>query len=343
MGPRARASSIKASASRRVKTEDAEPGPELDLPEEHTAGHGVILTDDAPATIAPWQDQLADCARLRCAYAADRVATATIDPNVLRAAVEDVLDRVLASGRDNGLDVPAIATVLAALAPLLADLPTRHAALHWHDRWQPRLAAAGRCDRSAHGDIACPACRAGEPCPLDVWQRHLAISARGTATVQSAKSFLRVSGVNVGHGVLTIWLTAKRRLLTEATACLVHQEHRAAGQPASADMFARYAHQAGARDPRLVAAYANLLAAPGDARALQRAIDTCDEAFLSRRGSTDDAWTELGAKRGQLLGRLSRAQGHTTGQIDDNGNPVLARRHHPAEPHRRRSRRFALS
>ena len=74
------------------------------------------------------------------------------------------------------------------------------------------------------------------------------------------------------------------------------------------------------------AAYANLLAALGDPPALQRAIDICDEAFLSRQGSTDDAWTELAAKRGQLLGRLSRARGPGTGRLDDDGNPIPTRR-----------------
>jgi NTP pyrophosphatase (non-canonical NTP hydrolase) len=35
-------------------------------------------------------------------------------------------------------------------------------------------------------------------------------------------------------------------------------------------------------------------------------IDICDEALLSRGGSTFEGWTELGAKRAQLLGRLGR-------------------------------------
>lgn len=341
MGARARTSSIRASAARRVVPEDSEPGLGVDLPNEHTAAHGTLLTDDSPDSLAAWVQQLTDCAWLRCPYAEDRVATAAIDPARRREAVESVLDRLLTTGHD-GPDVSAVATILGALTPLLAELPSRDAALRWHDRWQPRLAAVGRCDRSARDAVACPACRAGQPCPLDVWQRHLATAARGTVTAQSAKSFLHVTGVNSGRGVLTTWLAAKRRLLAEATAWLVYREHRDAGQAATADMFARHAHRTGARDPRLVAAYANLLAAPGDQAALQRAIDVCDDAFLSRQGSTDDAWTELAAKRGQLLGRLSRVRGHDTGQLDDDGNPIPVRRHHPDVPRRRHARRFAL-
>jgi hypothetical protein len=55
---------------------------------------------------------------LRCPYPVDRVATAAIDPVRLRATVEDVLDRLLATGQ-HGPDVPAVATVLRALSPLL--------------------------------------------------------------------------------------------------------------------------------------------------------------------------------------------------------------------------------
>lgn len=69
------------------------------------------------------------------------------------------------------------------------------------------------------------------------------------------------------------------------------QEHRTAGQATHAETFARYAYVAGATEPRLVAAYATLLAAPGSIEALERAVNLC-EAFLSRNGSTDGAWSE---------------------------------------------------
>jgi hypothetical protein len=76
---------------------------------------------------------------------------------------------------------------------------------------------------------------------------------------------------------------------------VVHERHRTGGQEVSAQTFAQLAWKAGCREPRLVAAYANLLAAPGDEAALRRAADACEEALQSRDGSTFDGWTELGA------------------------------------------------
>ncbi len=126
-------------------------------------------------------------------------------------------------------------------------------------------------------------------------------------------------------------------------AWLVYREHRDAGHDVTAEMFARHAHRAGTREPCLVAAYANLLAAPSDVAALDRAIKVRDEAFLSRQGSTDDAWTELAAKRGQLLGRLARLRARSTSEFDDDGNPLPHRCHHPDQPRRRHTRRFTVS
>jgi hypothetical protein len=59
------------------------------------------------------------------------------------------------------------------------------------------------------------------------------------------------------------------------------------------------------------------LAAAGDEAALRRAADICDEAFLSRDGSTFDGWTELGAKRTQRLGRLERRRAGSAVKLDE--------------------------
>jgi hypothetical protein len=81
---------------------------------------------------------------------------------------------------------------------------------------------------------------------------------------------------------------------------------------------------------------------PGDETALRRAADVCDEALLSRDGSTFDGWTELGAKRAELLCRLERRRLRPSGERDEDGNPVPERRHHPETPRRTRPRRFPL-
>lgn len=325
---------------------DDEPELVVDLPSAHTTGHTELLGDPSPEALTAWGEALTECAELRCPYAADRVAVASIDAEVVRTAAEAALNQLLAGpsdGADDRPDVPAVATVVGALTPLLPELPNRAAALRWHDRWQPRLAAVGRCDRDDRSTVVCPDCRADRPCALDTWQDRLAVAARGAVTPASRKSFLHVSGADLGRGVLTTWLSANRRLLAGAVAWRVYQEHREAGQVAAAELFARYAYVASAVEPRLAAAYANLLAAPGSIEALERGINLCGEALLYRNGSTHDGWTQLAAKRGQLLGRLTRLRGRPSGALDEDGNPIPVRRHHPEDPQRSRGRRFAVS
>ena len=140
---------------------------------------------------------------------------------------------------------------------------------------------------------------------------------------------------------MVTWLGHGRRHLAEYAGWLAYTKHRTAGQHATADAFARLAYLAGARDPRLAAAYARLLAAPGDETALLRGIEVCTQALEARAGSTDDGWAALGAKRSQLAGLVER-QRATVG-IDADGNTVYVRRHHPEEPRRApRPRRFAV-
>lgn len=341
---------IRGRGRQRPEDDAEEFDDEPELPEEHTQAHGLVLTSTASADVADWQTALAECAQLRCPYAADRVAVADVPTAIVRGAVEAELAALLAppADGDGGAwwpDVPAVATLLGTLEPLLAGLPDRSAALAWHDAWLSRLGHLGRCDRDDRDGTPCPSCRRGEPCPLDLWQRYLAPAALGggnSGVKGVVKSFLHLNGTNTGSGVVTTWLKAGRRQLAEATAWVVHERHRAAGQEVAAQTFAHLAWKAGCREPRLVAAYANLLAAPGDETALRRAADVCDEALLSRDGSTFDGWAELGAKRGQLLGRLERRRLRPSGELDEDGNPVPVRRHHPEEPRRTRPRRFAL-
>ncbi len=130
-------------------------------------------------------------------------------------------------------------------------------------------------------------------------------------------------------------------VLADSTAWVVHGRHRTAGQQVPAQAFAHLTWKADRRKPR-TAAHVTLLAAPGDEAALRRAADVCDEALLSRDGSTFDGLPDLGANRAQLLGRLERRRLRPSGQLDEDGNPVPVRRHHPEQPRRTRPRRFAL-
>lgn len=330
-----RTSTIRFTARRKRPEEVLEA--EVDLPEEHTTGHTIVLTSDDPAEVAPWQRGLEECAQLRCPYAADRVAAVELPPARVRSLVQPLL--MSACHRN---DTTAAATLLGTLLPLLEQLHSRPEALRWHDDWRPRLEPLGRCSR-ARGTVACPDCRAYRPCPLDAWYDHLAVAARGPVTPGSTKSFLHVTGEDLSRGVFTTWAAAGRLRLAEAAAWLVFGEHRATGQEASAQTFARYVHLADGRQPRLVAAYATLLAGPGSEDALERAIKTCDEALAGWAGNTADGWAELRAKRGQLAGRLTRLRGRLSTDLDEDGNPIPVRRHHPDDPKRVRGRRFAVS
>ena len=329
-------SKVRDTTRRKKPKEELEA--EVDLPAEHTAGHAIVLTSDEPDQVTPWQAGLTECAELRCPYAADRVAAVELPDDQARATVERLLE---AAATQPTPDVPTVATLLGALLPLLERLPDRAAALRWHDKWRPLLTGLGRCPRD-ETLVPCPDCRAYRPCPLESWYDHLAAAARGKVTVGTTKSFLHVTGTHLGRGVFTTWLDAGRTRLAEATAWLVYEEHRAAGQEAAAQTFARYVHLAGGRQPRLVAAYATLLAAPGSEEALERAIKTCDEALAGWGGNTSDGWPELRAKRGQLAGRLTRLGGRLSTELDANGNPIPVRRHHPDDPRRVRGRRFSV-
>lgn len=332
-----RTSTMRAAGRGRTRDRDDVPA-ELVLPVEHTTGHTSVLSSDDADEVRRWQAALTECGRLRCSHAGDRVAAATPDSLNVLAVAEQVLDTLAAPSR---ADVPAVATILGALSPLLAGLPDRKTALAWHDRWQPRLAPLGRCDPADRHETACPSCRTGQPCALDTWTHHLAPAALGQLTAGSLKSTLHVTGTKAGTGTVVSWFAQDRPRLAEYTAWLTYLLHRNAGQVATSDTFAQLAYNAGLRDPRLTAAYARLLAAPGDERALLRGIDTCTDALSARQGSTDDGWTALGAKRSQLAGLLER-QRATVG-IDADGNTVFIRRHHPEEPRRApRRRRFAL-
>lgn len=303
------------------------------LPPEHLDSHTRILSARAtPNVLARWRAAGTECATLRCGLLPDRVAAARQPEHVLRVELEQVLTERLGAGDRSGA-----ATVLGSLASLLGSLPDRATALRWHDTWKPRLSAlVGRC----HVEDACPACRRRQPCPADTWHQPLARAALGplTGKTQASKSFLHTSGASTGRGVFTTWQAAGRSRLADYAAYLVWLHLRDEGQYGRGELLAGYAWQAGGREPRLAS-----IAAPGSAGHLQRGIDICDEALLSRQGSSDDAWPELLARRAQLQGRLTRLTTRFSDQLDEDGNPIPIRRHHPTEPRRTRPPRFSAS
>lgn len=303
--------------------------PVLAVPASHTSAHTSLLpaspNDDQ---LDAWAVSIEDCVTLRCPLLADDVAATDADPDVLRPPLEDALGRALDAD-----DAAGAATVLAALAPLLADLTPKATAQRWWDRWADRIATVGRC----RDDDRCPACTEERPCPVDVWHHQLAPAALGPA--HHAKSFLRTSGTDEGGGVIATWRSKNRHRLADHVAWLTWLYWRDQDQPSKAEQVARLAWEGGSRDPRLVSVYAGLVGAPRTPSALKRAIDICDTALAGRNGDTDDGWQQVIARRQQLASHL---KGHRPRlRVGPDGAPVAIRRHHPTDPRRRPRRRFS--
>lgn len=311
----------------------------LALPPEHVAGHATLLpARPGKRALAAWRAAVAECVTLRCPYLADRAAQAEAAPAVVLDELHAALDACVTAG-----DVAGASTVLGALAPLLVHLTPRNtrrlgqrrAAFAWHDRWEPQLTPLGRCTETD----PCPACRDGEPCPLDTWPAALAVVALEDPE-KMARGFFETTGREAGTGAYTSWRAQGRARLADAAVWLVIEQWRAVGQHVRAEQVAQLAWKAGCTDPRVADAYAGQLAAGGREVDLRAALDVCEKTAAARAGSTDTGWQQLGARRRQLAGRLARLTVRPSGRYDEEGNPIPLRRHHPDEPKRTRPTRF---
>lgn len=308
------------------------------LPADHVEGHATLLGARAGnRMLADWQDQVRECARLRCRHLDDRVANAGPRPATLIPLLEDVLDDTLAAG-----DVPGAATVLGALIPLLPDRPPnkgrlgfRNAQLAWTKTWAPRLEhlRCGSRDR-------CPACRRHEPCPLDTWPDTVAAAALGDPD-RYARGFFETTGKEAGTGAYTTWCDKGAGIIADTAVAICIDHWRAIGQATRAVQVAQLAWGAGCRHPDVVDAYAGQVAAAGARTDLRAALAAAKRTLRARRGSTHEAWNRLQARSHQLAGQLERLRVRPSGRVDVDGNPIPLRRHHPATPRRSRPRRFA--
>jgi len=222
--------------------------------------------------------------------------------------------------------VPVEADVAVAALARLAPAP----------ECGPRLDALGRCGPRDR----CPACRRGEPCPLDNWPVTVGPAALGDPNA-NARGFFQTTGRKAGTGVYTQWrATGLSRLADEALlACASHWRRRS-GQAARASQLFQLAWAAGSRHPDVADAYAGALAATGREENLRTALAVAKLAARQRGGCTHEGWRRLQARSHQIGGRLRRLAGRPSGQFDADGNPVLLRRHHPTTPRRTRTHRF---
>ena len=309
------------------------------LPERHTAGHAQLLTRRAGKPgLAAWRTRAAECAALRCSYLDGRVAAADRPAGELLSLLTCVLDDVTTAG-----DVAGSATVVGAMLPLLAALPPagrnhrNAAAMRFDTDWGPRLDTLGRCDSRDR----CPACRRGEPCPLDVWRWHLARGALSGLSENQAKGFLHTNSTQAGTGVYDRWARNGHRCLADEGMWLVYQFWRDGGHVARATQLAGYAWNAGCTHPRIAEAHAAAIAAPGRPADLAAAETVCAAALSVRDGSTAPGWQVLATRCALIDGRRARLTSLATTTLDPAGNPVPKPRHHPVTPKRTRPLRFS--
>jgi len=307
------------------------------LPSDHIEGHSTLLSARAGhRMLADWQDQVRDCAKLRCRHLDDRVANAGPAPATLIPLLETVLDECVTAG-----DVPGAATALGALLPLLPSRPPRtgrlgfrNSQLAWTKTWAPRLEPlrCGSRDR-------CPACRRHEPCPLDTWPDTVAAAALGDPE-RYARGFFETTGKEAGTGAYTNWCDKGAQVIADTAVALCIDHWRRIGQATRAEQVAQLAWNAGCRHPDIVDAYAGQIAAAGSVTDLRTALAACKFALRTRQGSTHDGWARLQARSHQLAGQLERQRIRPSGRVDPDGNPIPLRRHHPTAPRRFRPPRF---
>ena len=279
-----------------------------ELPAEHLAAHGLALAARAGARQRKaWLEAADSCAQLRCEFLADRVAAAVLPARDLVPLLTEQVVKLADAG-----DVAGTATLLGASMPRWAALPPasrghpqqalRTAALNLHAELASRLDALGRCgflDR-------CPACRAGEPCPLDTWRLALAEPALGGALEKRARGFFETSGRDAGSGAYIEMRRAGHGPLADAALRLVHRHWRNVAQHDVAALLAEQAWAAGCRDPEIAEAYALAVAAAGRLTDLDAALLICQTVLARQNASTDEAWRGLATTANQLGGRRQR-------------------------------------
>jgi DNA polymerase III epsilon subunit-like protein len=308
------------------------------LPAEHVATHTTLLSPRAGARMLDdWRNQVVGCARLRCRHLDDRVANAGPHPARIIPLLETVLDDRLDEG-----DTAGAATVLGALLPLLEHLPPRagrlgfrNATLAWAQQWRPRLDTLGRCGRRDQ----CPTCRRGDPCPLDTWPSHVAQLALGDPD-RYARGFFETTGKEAGTGAYTVWRNKGLDRVADAAVWECVSYWRNVGQRTRADQLAQLAVGVSCHHPDVASIYAANVAAAGTATDLTAALHACDLILAHAGDDTSDGWVRLRARRNQIAGRLQRLSVRPSGQIDEDGNPIPVRRHHPITPRRTRTPRF---
>lgn len=255
------------------------------LPHDHLAKHGtvVLLPDADEDSLAEFTELVTECVALRCQYLTDEMLTATDHAGVLFPHLWALLGTCTEPGQAG--------TLLGALAVLLPDVVPSTRMVRWWATHKPDVTAAVRCGQ-ARSD-ACPACRASESCPVDVFYtgvaRTAALCGQATLTKQTVKYKLFSTPGKKDRRVAQ-WSVHHPELAGYMAAMVVEYERDNGG----AVLAAKYLKDAGtfglqAVEPRFGLLYADYLQGvgkPGVARALVEDLltrQTTDEAFDALR------------------------------------------------------------
>ncbi len=307
------------------------PEPPVPIPDAHVASHATVLpARPGKRAWSAWQEAVDACTTLRCPMLVDRIAAAEAPSELILARLLPKLETAASE-----MNTERTATLLGAISPLFAQLPSRRDALALEARLSPLLDPLGRCEHAA-----CPSCAAGRPCALDTWRLALARSALAKETEGAIRAFFGTTGQHAGSGVYAAWRKRGWTPLADATLRLVHQHWIEVGQHARAQQLAQLAWAGGCRDPEIAEAHAIAIARAGREPDLRAALDVCTEALTLRAGNTDDAWRSLAIRQAQIAGRIERGRVCYTGEVDAAGNPIIARRHQPRAARRVRQPRF---
>jgi hypothetical protein len=192
--------------------------------------------------------------------------------------------------------------------------------------------------------VSCPACRRGEPCPLDVWRLALAEvviaepHAKPGGKPKTHGSFVTASRSEGLDGAYLGLRASGRERLADAAIRLVHRQWISVDQRDKAATLARRALDLGCADPEIADRHAVAIARPGAPDDLAAAMTVCRDMLEHRNGSTDGAWDALAARLAQLGSRAERFRVRYEDDRDEDGNLVVKRRHHPPTPLRRPAR-----
>lgn len=311
---------------------------QLTLP--HAASHGRLL----PATPSKdewqqWQSDVTECARHHCDRLQDRLRADAAEPIEVLTRLENMMAALAEPDEDGDIDRAVVNTLAVGYGTVvsLASPLGRARSGAAYDRIHHLLGAVERCSDPE----LCPGCADTGKCGHDSWWRPLVSHYLGPLpTPRHALNLFRPHHTKHPGVVMTAARTRSHIFAAYATWLLAdfHERERRTNHAlkVATTAFDRHFH-----DPRLVDYLAAATARGGRISDLAAALQVCETALLDRGNSTDPGWRVIDARVALLLSQQARLATPLTGLVDDEGQPIPKRRHHPTNPRRIRPLRFA--